>query len=85
MARGRGAAWSWSICWKTNSSPAGTGVALGRTSLVAADIQAGRLIRPFGPAQHTSLAYFAVRLESVRPSGAVAAFMRWLHEEAAAG
>lgn len=62
---------------------AGAGVALGRTHLVAADLKAGRLVRPFSEAQATELAYYAVVRASQGATPAVTTFVAWLHEESA--
>ncbi|MGY2290678.1 transcriptional regulator GcvA [Pseudomonas sp. SDO528_S397] len=56
---------------------AGNGVALGRSSLVAGDLAAGRLVRPFGAAQPCELAYYLVQREGVAPTPAVEAFKAW--------
>ncbi|MET0505851.1 MAG: LysR substrate-binding domain-containing protein [Luteibacter sp.] len=61
---------------------AGAGVALGRTSLVEGDLAAGRLVRPFGPAQTPELAYYVVELESETRTAGVDEFLRWLRMEA---
>jgi LysR family transcriptional regulator, glycine cleavage system transcriptional activator len=61
----------------------GTGVALGRTSLVASDLAAGRLVRPFGPSQTSDFSYYIVRRVGSPSSQAIDAFARWLHEEVA--
>ncbi|NWD04850.1 transcriptional regulator GcvA [Pseudomonas gingeri] len=56
----------------------GNGVALGRSSLVAADLAAGRLVRPFGEALSCELAYYIVQRQGVEASPAVEAFKQWL-------
>jgi LysR family glycine cleavage system transcriptional activator len=61
---------------------AGAGVALGRTSLVSADLEAGRLVRPFGDAKQTELAYYAVEPEGETAAQAVMDFIDWLQREA---
>lgn len=63
----------------------GLGVALGRSVMVRDDLEAGRLVRPFGqagvaPAQ----AYYAVYRDASPARPQVAAFRDWLLEEAAA-
>ncbi|BBP76664.1 LysR family transcriptional regulator [Pseudomonas sp. Ost2] len=56
----------------------GNGVALGRRSLVAADLAAGRLVRPFGDALSCDLAYYIVQREGTEGSPAAEAFKQWL-------
>ena len=69
---------------------AGSGIALGRSHLVAGDIAAGRLVRPFGDARGeempSALAYYVVhRDDGPAPTPAVAAFKAWLLAQAEAG
>lgn len=59
----------------------GSGVALGRSSLVSKDLEAGRLIRPFGDAQSCDFAYYIVHKEGVEPEPAADAFKQWLLEQ----
>ena len=59
---------------------AGSGVALGRSSLVMADLAAGRLVRPFGEAQPSPLAYYIVQVAKGPTSVAAQAFKEWLLE-----
>jgi LysR family glycine cleavage system transcriptional activator len=61
---------------------AGNGVALGRTSLVAAELQDGRLVRPFGDAQAFDYAYYVIHRPERASDPGVAAFREWLLEEA---
>lgn len=61
---------------------AGQGVALGRTTLVAADLAAGRLVRPFDVALESGLAYWLLTPKSAAPPPRVVAFERWLLREA---
>lgn len=61
---------------------AGGGVALGRSSLVMADLSAGRLVRPFGNAQPSSLAYYIIQVSKAPLSVAAQAFKDWLLEAA---
>ncbi|MFK3797173.1 LysR substrate-binding domain-containing protein [Pseudomonas sp. NPDC088444] len=61
---------------------AGSGVALGRSSLVMGDLNAGRLIRPFGDAQSSPLAYYIVQIAKTEASVAAQAFKEWLLETA---
>jgi LysR family glycine cleavage system transcriptional activator len=39
----------------------GSGIALGRTTLVALDLATGRLVRPFGDAVDCELAYYLIQ------------------------
>lgn len=57
---------------------AGSGVVLGRSSLVMEDMKAGRLVRPFGEAQPSPLAYYIVQPAKTPPSAAALAFKDWL-------
>ena len=59
----------------------GNGVALGRSSLVAADLAAGRLVRPFGEALSCDFAYYIVQRKGAEDSLAVEAFKQWLLAE----
>lgn len=59
----------------------GNGVALGRTSLVAAELRDGRLVRPFGEAQPFEYAYYVVYRPQRAENSGVAAFRKWLLEE----
>jgi LysR family glycine cleavage system transcriptional activator len=63
----------------------GQGVALGDSTLVADDLAAGRLVRPFemtlkGPPR---FAYYVVTLPGVTADSLVGRFRNWLLEEAA--
>ena len=62
----------------------GQGVALGRSSLVALDLEAGRLVRPFGPELPSRYASYIVMpaADAERPKSK--AFREWLLDEAAA-
>lgn len=64
---------------------AGNGVALGRSTLVADDLAAGRLVRPFGEAQPHVFAYYIVCKPENGTWPAVAAFKEWLLAEANEG
>lgn len=59
----------------------GAGVALGRSSLVSKDLEAGRLIRPFGEAQSCDFAYYIVQKEGAEVEPAVDAFKQWLLDQ----
>jgi LysR family glycine cleavage system transcriptional activator len=60
----------------------GEGVALGRSALVADDIAAGRLVRPFELSLPAELAYYVVCLPAALKSKKVAVFRDWLLAEA---
>ncbi|MFT5218472.1 MAG: LysR family glycine cleavage system transcriptional activator [Planctomycetota bacterium] len=62
---------------------AGQGVALSSTALIADDLKAGRLVRPFGEKFKTTVAtgYFLVYLEDVENEAKVIAFRDWLLAE----
>jgi LysR family transcriptional regulator, glycine cleavage system transcriptional activator len=59
----------------------GSGVALGRTTLVALDMAAGRLVRPFGEALDCELAYYLVHRPRADSNSGIAAFKDWLGAE----
>jgi LysR family glycine cleavage system transcriptional activator len=60
----------------------GSGVALGRTTLVAQDLAAGRLVRPFGDAIDCELGYYLVHRTDADSDPGVAAFKNWICAEA---
>lgn len=60
---------------------AGSGVALGRSSLAEKDLEQGRLIRPFGDAQTCAYAYYIVEREGIEQTGAAQLFKQWLLNE----
>lgn len=62
---------------------AGHGVALGSGLLVADDLAAGRLVRPFEHALHEEHTYFLVCLPEAAESPRVRMFRDWLFEEIA--
>jgi LysR family glycine cleavage system transcriptional activator len=62
----------------------GEGVALGRSALVAADLAAGRLVRPFAVHLPTEFAYYVVFTPQAGELPRVKAFVDWLTAEAAA-
>jgi LysR family glycine cleavage system transcriptional activator len=62
----------------------GQGVVLGRSALVANDLAAGRLVRPFNVSVPGKFAYYLVYPESAVKRARVAAFRDWLTAEAAA-
>lgn len=59
----------------------GMGVVLGRTSLAAADLAAGRLVQPFALTLPTDFGYFLVAPETTAGRPKVAAFRDWIVEE----
>lgn len=73
----------------TNSSMAietaiaGEGVVLGSNVLVADDLAAGRLVRPFAVNLPVDFAYFVVSPEPTADRPKIAAFRAWVIEEAA--
>jgi LysR family glycine cleavage system transcriptional activator len=62
----------------------GMGVALGRSVLVADDLLAGRLVRPFEGGRAAEYAYYAVTREGHERHPRVRAFLGWLEGQAAA-
>ena len=60
------------------------GVALTRSSLVGLDLEAGRLVRPFGPSLKSNYACYVVSLESAAERPKIKAFREWLFEAAGA-
>jgi LysR family transcriptional regulator, glycine cleavage system transcriptional activator len=61
----------------------GEGVVLGRSALVAADLAAGRLVRPFAVRLPTEYAYYVVHTPRAGELPRVKAFVEWLLAEAA--
>lgn len=61
---------------------AGQGVALGRMALVADDLAAGRLVRPFRISLPSNYAYYIVYAPHTRDSPKVRAFCEWMQSEA---
>jgi LysR family glycine cleavage system transcriptional activator len=66
-----------------DAAVAGQGVALGDNLLAAADLAAGRLVRPFAAPVSPCRAYYLVAPEAHRERPAVAAFWRWIEDEMA--
>lgn len=66
-----------------DAAVAGQGVALGDNMLAAADLAAGRLVRPFDGPVSTCRAYYLAAPEAHRERPAVAAFWSWVAEEMA--
>lgn len=62
----------------------GMGVALGRSALVADDLAAGRLVRPFAVARPADYAYYVVMPPGHAANPRVQLFTAWLEEQAAA-
>jgi LysR family glycine cleavage system transcriptional activator len=58
----------------------GSGV-LGRTTLVALDLAAGRLVRPFGDAMDCELAYYLIHRLKADSDPGIAAFKNWICTE----
>lgn len=61
---------------------AGKGVALAKSQLALADLEAARLVIPFDMTTPSAFAYYIVHPQSRSASPAVRAFKVWLHEEA---
>lgn len=59
----------------------GEGVVLGRSALVADDLQAGRLVRPFSVSLPADLAYYVAYPPQTSQRPKVRAFRDWLFEE----
>ncbi len=60
----------------------GDGVVLGRTALVADDLRAGRLVKPFTLSLPSDLAYYVVYPNQAAERPKIRAFRDWLLEEA---
>jgi LysR family glycine cleavage system transcriptional activator len=71
-----------SIYLAQEAAAAGHGVALGVAPLVEEDLQHGRLVKPFDRALNNAYAFWIVRGHDADTNPAVAAFCRWLREEA---
>lgn len=59
----------------------GLGVALGRSVLVADDLEAGRLVKPFDLQLPTQSAYYVVYPENAGDRPKIKVFREWLHAE----
>jgi LysR family glycine cleavage system transcriptional activator len=59
----------------------GEGVVLGRSALVADDLEAGRLIKPFDLSLPADLAYYVVYPTPSADRPKIRAFREWLLEE----
>ncbi len=64
---------------------AGQGLALGKLRLAQADLDAGRLVSPFGVAQPVAFSYFFVTTPAKARLPRIERLRRWLLEAAAAG
>ena len=73
-----------SATYATEAAVHGEGVLLGRSTLVSADLAAGRLVRPFGLELKASSNYYVVYLEGALRHRKVRAFRDWLINESAA-
>ena len=62
---------------------AGKGVALAKSALALADLEAARLVVPFDMSTPSSFAYYVVHPQSKARTASVKAFKAWLGEEAA--
>jgi LysR family glycine cleavage system transcriptional activator len=67
-----------------DAAVAGQGVALARSALAAADLQAGRLVRPFALSLPAPFAYSIVCPKPTAMRAKIVAFRSWLLAEAAA-
>lgn len=67
------------------AAASGLGVALGRRTLVEADLRSGRLVRVLPHEAPCAFSYYIVCLPEAADRPAVVAFRDWLFEEAAAG
>jgi LysR family transcriptional regulator, glycine cleavage system transcriptional activator len=62
----------------------GDGVVLGRSALIADDLRAGRLVKPFTLSLPTDLAYYVVTPTQAAERPKISAFRDWLLDEARA-
>lgn len=67
-----------------DAAVAGQGIALARSALAAADLLAGRLVRPFALSLPAPFAYYIVCPKPTAMRAKIVAFRSWLLEEAAA-
>ncbi|TDW25683.1 LysR family glycine cleavage system transcriptional activator [Rhizobium azibense] len=74
-----------SAAYAVEAAVQGEGVLLGRSALVAADIAADRLIRPFDVALKSRWSYYVVYPEGALRHRKVRAFRDWLFSEVRAG
>lgn len=61
----------------------GQGVALGRLPMLAEHLRDGRLVAPFARKYESTRGYFAIAAPRARERDDVAAFLRWIADEAA--
>ena len=59
----------------------GAGIAFGRLAVAASDLQAGRLVQPFGPALPTPHSFWLVTARGRMAEPPIAALLEWLGEE----
>jgi LysR family glycine cleavage system transcriptional activator len=71
---------SYTFAWQ--AAIEGCGVAMGRLSLVAADLQAGRLVRPFSREVVTGRAWYLVTQKDGAQGRTLSAFRDWISAEA---
>jgi LysR family glycine cleavage system transcriptional activator len=64
------------------AATAGQGVALARLSLVREDLDAERLVRPFGPVVRTRFSYYALTTPALAQQPRVRAMVEWLATQA---
>lgn len=69
------------LSWQ--SAADGMGLAMGQSRLLAAEFEAGKLVRPFAAPLRREQAYFLVRPQQQRESRKVTAFRDWLLAECA--
>lgn len=65
-----------------NAAIEGAGIALGRSSMVEGDLEAGRLVKPFDLSVPVEFAFYVVYPKAGLQQAKVAAFRDWLFEEA---
>jgi LysR family transcriptional regulator, glycine cleavage system transcriptional activator len=56
--------------------------AIGRATLVARDLDEGRLVRPFGDGLAYNFAYYIIHRPHADKEAGIAAFKEWLQAEA---
>ncbi|MCK5796687.1 MAG: transcriptional regulator GcvA [Deltaproteobacteria bacterium] len=67
-------------CHAIDAALAGQGIALGRSCLVANDLQAGRLVRPLDVRHPSPFSYYLILPKDEEPAEAVATFIAWLKD-----
>ena len=65
------------------AAASGHGIALGSRVLAGNELESGRLVRPFAHGSRMSFAYYMVCPEALADAPRIAAFRRWIIEEAA--